>query len=1272
MRLRLFATLACLGLCLGTGSAGATALRFEQLDTRSGLPQETVHALLQDSKGFVWLGTQGGLARYDGQRVVAFRNDPDKAESLGDNLVQSLLEDPTGRLWIGTRQGISRLDPVSGRFVRFASAGLPGQAQGLGSIVALVPSGSSGAWVGSDTGLYRLDFSSGNIVPQPLPGMAAGERVPITALTRAPDDDLWLATPGALLRFSSVDGSITPFPLPGAPGNEVRALIVATDGTLWLGGPRGLEAWHIEGEQVRRRAIGAREGLASVRIRTLLEDRSGRIWVGTEDAGLFYGPPGEGRFVALRHERADPHSLADNRVVSLMLDNTGSLWAGTWHGGASRVDLESRGFERHVLFPLGDGTLADSHVRAVADAGDGQVWLGTAGNGLLRFDLEARTTERVALGRGKDTVLALARDADTRLWVGLSDGLVRRDPTGALHHFDLGPAPPRILAIAPQPDGVTWLATSRGLGRLDTRTGKLAWHRREGGNALAMADHAVFSILVDSARHVWIGTESGLDRLDPGGTLVARFRHVDGDSRTIPSDRVHAVFEDHEGRVWVGTAGGLCLAGTGSGSSDCRHIALGGVSESESVGAIEQDVIGRIWASTSGGLSLINPVSMTAHRYTGRDGIIDGSFFVGASARLDNGTLAFGGAQGLTTFQPDAIRYNPHPPRVAITEVRVFDQPLPPLAMARLAYNQNSLAFEFAALHYSDPARNRYAYRLDGFDDDWVTAGAGRPFATYTNLPPGHYEFQVRAASKDGIWSSDVARFALTIVPPFWMTAGFRIAAGMLMLLLAYAGYRLRVRSLIARQLELSAQVAARTEQLRAEKAQVEEQKEVIETAHGNIARISEIGRRLTTQLSDESLMAMLHDDVRTLMDAELFGVGVMHDDQGVIAFPFVIERGKRYERYERDLGDPRQPAVWCVTNQQEIFVNDVAAEGERWAGMHGGVFPALEDGSVPFTVQSMLYVPVTTTAGRHGLVCVQSSRKDAYSSIDLDMLRTLAAYLAVAMDNANAYRQLDETRDQLVAQEKMASLGALVAGIAHELNTPIGNGIVSTTTVEGLTVAMRANLASGALKRSEFERYLADVESATRLTLRGLTRAADLVAGFKQLAADSDSAPCERFDLLEATQGAVAALQSVVTSSGHVLEIDVPAGITLVSYKGPYGDVITNFLSNSLTHAFTTPGGTMRIAARPLPGERIEVSFSDDGAGIEEGNLKRIFDPFFTTHLGQGRSGLGLNIAYNIVTSVLKGTISVHSAPGQGTCFTLILPRCAGETVPHTAPPGN
>ncbi|MES2299198.1 MAG: two-component regulator propeller domain-containing protein [Pseudomonadota bacterium] len=1286
----------CLCLLLALASAGVLAappriMRFAHLSVEQGLAQESVLTILQDRQGFMWFGSQAGLSRFDGYRMTVYKNDPGDPSSISDNYVLCSLEDAQGRLWFGTKGGLNRFDRDGQKFVRYDA----GTSAANRSVSAIIADGHGGLWLATTDGLKHFDPASGRFSAlrhdAAIPTSIGDDRVESLALDG--HGNLWAGTASGLERLAAGSTKFEHFATANAQagkGGSVKALSAGPLNVLWVGTTSGLEEWRLDGPHPSGRSIGAAEGMDTVRILTLYHDRNGALWVGTDTDGLKWRDPVSGKFISYRHQLLDRHSLSDNQISALHQDHTGTLWVGTWYAGINSVDLSSGGFERFEQNPGDPLSLSSNKVRAIAADAAGRVYLGTSGGGLNRLD---RANNKIDVWRhdfndkfslSDDLTTALAVGSGNRVWVGTQTGVNMFDAaTGRFTQVALGPDPLSnfIQRVFIDRNGTVWVLTRGGMHQLDGAGKLVRTYRHDVRDPASMGDNWGFSMLEDRKGRLWIGTDNGLDRFDRDTGSFAHYRHDPKNPSSISHNRVHYLFQARDGTLWAGTAGGLNRVDeSADGHLRFQFYPLTRARAADPVGGILEDKSGRLWVSTTAGMVRLDPKTGQFKNFQARDGLLDGSYFVGSAFGASDGTMYFGGLNGMTAFLPEQIHDNPYAPPVLVTDFLVFNEsvqspqladrlnlrvPIQDANALTLEARDSVFALEFAALHHADPQRNRYAYKLEGFDEHWVDTDSSKRFVTYTNLDPGHYTFRVKASNKDGVWSQNGAALSITITPPYWKTWWFRSIAVLLVSGAAYAGFRVRIRALLVQKKVLEEQVSTRTAELVLQKESVEIQKESVEQAHRNISLLSDIGRTLTANLDTESIMLMLYGHVNELMDASVFGIGFYRPDQAIIEYPFAIEQGKRYAPYSRSMHEPNQLAVWCIEHEMEVFINNLNIEYKGYIDNlaltsdpdHLGT---LGDGSLPTAPRSMLYVPIMVNGRTLGVISVHSYRENAYERIHLDMLRTLASYVGVAFDNADAYRQLKDTQQQLVAQEKLAALGSLVAGVAHELNTPIGNSLLMAGALQEKTELVTTKFNDMSIRRSDLGAYIAESQEAAALIMRSLKSAADLVNSFKQVAVDQASAQRRVFNLETASHEVIATMMNQVRKGGHTLDVEVPSDIEMDSFPGPYGQVVINFINNALLHAFDGSGGHMNLIARRLPGERVQIEFHDDGCGIPPEFLPRIFDPFFTTKLGQGGSGLGLNITYNIVTSLLGGHIRVESRVGAGTSFILDLPLTA------------
>lgn len=888
MKALLFVLLLALagGLAAPANAAPAPTMRFEHLSVEDGLAQESVLAMAQDNDGFMWFGTQNGLSRFDGYRFVNFRNVVGDPATLPSNWIRVLHVDRQGRLWIGTDGGLARYDATTQGFQHFLPEEPARRGNGNRHVRAIIDDGKGGFWLGTGDGLQHFDIASGRFttwhhVPGDPESLASDD---INALALDRGGLLWIGTTAGV---ASYDPKLQRFEhhASGTSGTQdaVHALLVDAANTLWIGTLGGVERMALAGPEVgRRQPLGTAQGIPRGWISALYQDSQGQVWVGTHDEGLYRWDAQRARFEVHRQVAADSHSLADNHIAALYRDRVGTFWVGTWYAGVSRVDLGSGGFARIVRERDGGGT-ADNRVKGIENDGSGKLWLASTSS-LQLYDPAAPGKPNRIWRHEPDNpnslidgaVNAVVRDRQGLVWTGGRTGITSFDPNSgrfvrqvlAANDSNASNAN-NVRAMTLGRDGAIWIATKGGLHMLDPLTRRVTSYRHDPARQASLSDNMVRPVLEDRRGRLWVGTFNGLDLLDRASGRFRHFRHDGYDPTSLSHDEIHYLMEDRAGNVWVGTAVGLNKMVTASDGSVSfvRYTMRDGLVD-DAVAAMLEDADGAIWISTTNGLSRFDPATNNWRSYTAADGTVDGAYFDAAAARAPDGTLYFGGFNGITAFDPRALRYNRIAPRAVITGFQIFNRPIQqawpelldgPIENARaitLSSRHTVFSLEFSALHYAAPKRNRFAYKLEGFDQAWVNADASKRFATYTNLDPGRYVFRVRAANKDGVWSETPATLAITIEPPPWGTWWFRVAGVLLLLSAGYGGYRLRTRSLRRQQLRLERQVGARTEEIALQNRLLERQTAELREREQQV-------RRNTIELGEAN--RALHENERRL-----------------------------------------------------------------------------------------------------------------------------------------------------------------------------------------------------------------------------------------------------------------------------------------------------------------------------------------------------------------------------------------------------------------------
>ena len=1255
---------------------------FQHYTPDNGLPNLSVTALAQDGDGFIWVGTQDGVARWDGYRFRSYKPDHKDPAALPDNSIARLHVDPRGRLWIGmSAGGLARYDRNRDGFVTYAAT-----PNGLSNpnVTAIADDGRGGLWVGTNSGLDHLDPETGTIRSlhhdESTPGsLPAGQ---VMAVLTDHKGRLWIGTDTGLARRDAGTDAFVPVSA-GQAKLIIQALFEDDQGRIWIG-TQNAGAFVVDPADSRLRPIDKTDmdGAAPPAgvISSIGAGTAGEVWLGTDAEGILAFDTTTRRIRRMSHVATLPSSLSSNGIWALLRDRTGTMWV----GGLGGLDRLTNG-DAAVLTVFGAseraGSITGADVASVLTFADGRSWVGFYGGGgidildpagslLTRLLPDPARPETALPARTVATTAAIGDE----VYIGTGLGLYRATRDGTdIRRATVPQRDPRAYTDALLvDDDDLWIGDSAGLWKASIRDGVLSLLDRWGGDRLT--DSHVRVLRRGAAHDLWIGTLNGLNRLDLATGAVDRILANLSDPEALANGNVSSLLVDRQNRLWVGTSDGIAVL-TGRGSDGKWRFHRLGVADGlpdANVDMLLQDAEGKVWASTDDGLAVIDPVSFAVRALHRADGVAINNSFVTSGATTPQGEMLFGGIGGLTVVRPERLKDWSYRPPVVVTDARVGGKPVPagrfngtgsndPLVIAPEA---NSLAIEFSALDYTAPELNHYAYLLQGYDKDWIETDPTRRLAAYTNLPPGSYTLRLRGSNRNGVWTEKVLDLPIQVLPAWHQSLWFRLILAIAGLAAVAALVQIRTAYLRRRQRELVHQVELRTAEVVHQKEiverrniEVEHQKEVAESAHRNISQLSELGRQVTASLDPEAIIEMLYRQVEKLMDASVFAIGRHHPDRDVIEFSFLMEHGERRAPYALDLAK-QSVAGWCIHHRREVVVNDLAEE-------FGGYADSLEhlapEGDLSGRPMSMIYVPLLVKDRVLGVIDVQSYERNAYTPIHLDMLRTLASYAAVALDNAEAYHELQQAQAQLVQQEKLASLGQLVAGVAHEVNTPVGVALAASTQITGEVDRLDGLIAAGQLRQADLDDFMTTLHELADILARNCARAGSLIQSFKAVAADRRSDERRRFDLRDYVEDVIDSLEPTLDRSQVEILITSAVSPTIDSYPGMLSQVIINLVTNALTHAFE-PGsrGVVTIHVGTTDAAHAQLIVRDNGKGIQPDILPKIFDPFFTTRRSSGGTGLGLHIVHNLVTGALGGTISVETAPASGTSFIVVLPLTA------------
>ncbi|GAB5413152.1 MAG: hypothetical protein Cons2KO_07550 [Congregibacter sp.] len=1022
-----------------TGLASAASLfdlgerYFEAFDDQQGLTADIVMDIQQDATGFIWLGTQSGLVRYDGYEFTSFNYAEDDPRSISGNYVRTLAV-VGGKLWAGTNaDGISIYDPMSGEFTRIQND--PQDKQSLAdndvwsltsddeSVVAATRTGitvfnredgntrrveeiqgceflfnegrlsslfldSERLFIGSFFGLCRVDLRlqplfSSSWKGEEVSGLS-GQRV--FSVDRLRENELWVTTRNngiAVIDLQSDGVRWIPVDAenPAALNNAWVDEVALVDGAVWAataGG--GIAIIDPNSLSVKEHIIhqpASVTGLALNDVSAVFKDDTGIVWLGTWGEGLNRFNPANSAFKILRQNPYNKNSLGDSHIQSVKELQNGDVWLGTALSGVQVVRPGVGVVKSYTAVPGEEGALQNSFIHSIEQLPNGEVWVGTNQTGAYRYnpatdDFTQFTTEQ---GLTDDLVRTLFADDEGTLWMGTDAGLTRADPRTetfeAVKIAGSGEVLDKLVGTIAQYQGDLWVGTGDGLYLIP----------RGMNTALALkvdpqwplADNYISDLMLDSRGWLWVSTSQGVNVLQGWDGEAAQFRSVN-EALGLPA----------------GSLGG----------------------------AMEEDGLVRIWLQSL----LIDPRDWSSKRINRSDGWDVGNTWNGSNEKLSDGTLLFGGTRGLMMVRPEAFRQTSDPARVVITHAELDSNPLSLDQMAPMVLPAGikSFSVEFAALNYAHSKQMQYRYKLEGYDDEWVTTSAKNRRATYSRLAPDDYTLRLGSAVTGDTEFMEIS-IPITQLPRWYETAVFRITSAMFAMVLMYLLYRQRVQTLYRQKQALDLLVERRTQ---------------------NIRQLAQAGQDITASLNIDQVVHAIKDHVSSLMAVDVFAIGLLDAQSDCLDVKFHYEEGQRIEGLHRDLSDKTSAAVWCVRHRKVLAISSEDELRE--------VSPTLRLTERPRRMHSLIFHPLIVDDKAIGFLSLQSHEVNAYGDNEQQMLKTLAAYAAGAIDNAESLRKLNEAKaeiervsltDQLTGLSNRRFLEKFIPGEINRLQRLIAGG---------------------------------------------------------------------------------------------------------------------------------------------------------------------------------------------------------------------------------------
>jgi len=1214
------------------------------LDTwgiEEGLPQNSVTAIVRDRKGYLWLGTQEGLVRFDGVRFTVYNKK--NAPGILDTWIIALCECRDDMLWIGTHGG-GLCSLKDGVFTAYTTE------QGLSDdfIWTICSDGEGGVWIGTENGLSHLENGEFTVY-------TTREGLPLNrvrSLCKDTKGNLWVGTEGGgLARFR--DGTFTTYTeKQGLPNDNIYSIHEDRRGDLWVGTYGGLVCFE-NGLFTARTTYTAKNGLANNYIMLVYEDRDGTLWIGTDSGGL--NRFRDGKFDVFTSKEG----LSDDSVWAMYEDPEGSLWLGTDGGGLNRMKSG-----KFTTYTTRQG-LSHNMVMCVYESRDGAIWIGTHGGGLNRLKDGKFTTYTKKDGLLDDFIYSLYQDKKGNLWIGTFGFGLNRFANGKFTAYstEQGFSGDFIWFTYEDRDGRLWFGTSSGLIRLEN--GVFTTLNTERG----LSNDIVGCMVEDKDGTLWIGTDGGGVNRYKDGQFTALTKE-----QGMPDDVVSTLYLDGEGVLWIGTYEGLVRLKNGTLTT---VNADNGLLE-DTVFSILDDDNGYLWMSGNKGVSRVSKqqlndfcdgkrASVQHTSYDEKDGMKSrecNGGYQSAGLKTRGGRLWFPTIKGVVEVDPNKLKINTLPPPVEIEEIvvgnRTFSPPFapgtPPLV---LPPGTDQFEIHYTGLSLLAPERVRFKYLLEEIDTQWHDVDTRRT-AYYTKLPPGNYTFRVKAQNNDGTWNETGAFISFYHKPFFHQTAWFYVLCTLAAALTVFTGYRYRVRKLRKRQELLKRLVEKQTAALKERNRELEAMDRVVKTINREIEL-------------EKLLQSLLKQAMGLFPQSEMGGFFIYNTEEA--CFRMVASEGI----------DPALVKEIAFTYDEAVGRYVRGAEE-----LEKGVYIVREFENAPGREklkklpqpQCVLAMEVTLGERIEGFMLLDSlTDPQAFDKSDTQKLYFLREHAISAIYKARNLEQLQEEKDKTedalarareahqelekakeAVEKAHRAKSDFLANMSHEIRTPI-NAILGFT-----------EIMSSEIKEERHKGFLEAVSSSGKTLLGLLNDILDLSrieAGKMEL----------KFEPLN-PRSVLKELEQIFSrkaeSRGIEFHLEVDPGLPqfLLLDGLRLRQVLLNLVGNAVR--FTNNGfiklsvkresgltgdATAGLTGTATPGlTGIVFSVEDSGIGIPEDQQQRIFDAFEQQD-GQSRryggTGLGLAITLRLV-ELMGGDISVHSQKGKGSTFVVTLKNVA------------
>lgn len=778
-----YGLLLMMSINLFSAPTSPTSMRFKRISVEDGLSQSTVFCILQDTEGFMWFGTRsGGLNRYDGYTFTVYKNNPNDPNSLSNNEVISLFEDHNKQLWVGTRKGgLNKYNPKTESFIQYKqsndSTGLSGS-----TVNVIFEDSKNQLWIGTSNGLNLLQ--NGIFYKNRIPGIVNEH---ITAIDEDEDGNLYITDKSGLFVYNKKTNSTNYYKSndineEANSSNYSIPFLVDSKQQKWIGSSVGLSMFTNNNTFTSFGELAQEIDFPTSEVRQILEDRKGNLWIGTI-LGLYKYDPQNNSISHFQKDENDPLSLSHNSIYSIYEDKSGIIWIGTWGGGVNMLTDKLLKFEKYSHQSHNSKSLSNNVVSSFAEDENG-IWIGTELGGLNYYSYQTKQFNNIQSSPSNPRSLSnnhiktLLYNSNHFLWVGTYGGGLNKMnvTTGNCEHYLPGK---KVFSLCETRDKKIWIGTLDGLYLFNPENNTLKRYENDPDDPKSLSHNFVSILFLSSNQTLWIGTkEAGLMKYNENTDDFDRFKNIANDTSSLLSNYVISINEDSNNNLLIGTNNGLNIYNPIN--QTFLEVKIPRLPD-KNINSIECDAQNNYWLATNKGITKYHKGTPVIN-YDVNDGLQSNEFSRNASFKSKNGRFYFGGINGFNAFSPEIMPINTDTPAIVITHFRISNQivkagekkspldlPISTTKEITLTHNQADFSFEFVALNFIAPEKNQYAYKLEGYNDDWIYSGKQR-VATYTNIKPGRYVFKIIGSNNDNVWNTKGVSVKIRILPPFWKT----------------------------------------------------------------------------------------------------------------------------------------------------------------------------------------------------------------------------------------------------------------------------------------------------------------------------------------------------------------------------------------------------------------------------------------------------------------------------------------------------------------------